>query len=129
MKLCCSNNSHADLSNVHYKAPVLIGIKKLLSTTDDIVPQKCGRKRFKDKAIELTVKFILSEDHVQSLSWGSMDKIISLTESIDLSKLQRLTTRKMMQESYKRILQNQPKQEQTVLCQISFHVLCKELTS
>ena len=44
LRLCCINNSHADLSNGHNKAQALIDIKKLMSTTDDIIPQKFSRK-------------------------------------------------------------------------------------
>ena len=100
LRLCWIKNSHADLLNGYNKAQALIDIKKFMSTTDDIIPQKFSRKRFKDKSIEDTVKFILSEDHVRTLSWGSMDKVISPNETIVLPKLQRLTTRKIMWESY-----------------------------
>ena len=96
LRLCCTKNSPADLSNGHKKAQALIDIKKLMSTTDYIIPQKFSRKRYKDESIKYAIKFILSEDHVRTLSWGSMDKVISPNETIVLPKLQRLTTRKIM---------------------------------
>ena len=129
LRLCCINNSHADLSNGHNKAQALIDIKKLMSMTDDIIPQKFSRKRYKDEAIEHAVKFILSEDHVRTLSWGSMDKFVSPTETIVLPKLQRLTTRKMMWESYTDYFKTKENKNKPCIGRTSFHILCKELTS
>ena len=70
LRLCCSNNSHVDLSNGHNKAQVLIDIKKLVSTTNAVLPQQISRKRFNDIEIEHSIKFIFSKDHIRTLSWG-----------------------------------------------------------
>ena len=127
--MCCTKNSHADISNGHNKAQALIDIKKLMSTTDDIIPQKFSRKRFKDESIEHAVKFILSEDHVRTLSWGSMDKVISPNETIVLPKLHRLITRKIMWESYMEYFKTDENKKKPCIGQTTFHMLCKELTS
>ena len=107
----------------------MIDIKKLMSTTDDIIPQQFSRKQFKDKSIEHAVKFILSEDHVRTLSWGSMDKVISPNETIVLPKLQRLTTRKIMWESYMEYCKTDENKKKLCIGRTTFHMLCNELTS
>ena len=129
LRICCTKNSHADLSNGHNKAQALIDIKKFMSTTDDIIPQQFSRKQFKDKSIEHAVKFILSEDHVRTLSWGSMDKVILPTEAIMLPKLQRLSTRKIMWELYMEYFKTDEDKKKACIGQTSFHILCKELTA
>ena len=82
LRLCCTKNSHANHLNGYNKAQALIDIKKLMSSTDDIIPQKFRMKQFKEESIEHAVKFILSEDHVRTLSWGGGYFICGLCSSM-----------------------------------------------
>ena len=88
-----------------------------------IIPQKFSRKQFKDESIEHAIKFILSEDHVRTLSWGSMDKVISPNETIVLPKLHRLTTRKIMWESYMEYFKTDEKKRNLELVEL-FSICC-----
>ena len=49
LRLCCSKNSYANLSNGHNKAQALNDIKLFMSRTDNIVPKKLRRKQFKNE--------------------------------------------------------------------------------
>jgi len=65
-----------------------------MNPEDDLVSLKVSRKRISDNTVENAVKFILSTDNIKTISWGSVDKLLSPTETIVLPKLQRITTRK-----------------------------------
>ena len=129
LRSCCLANGHANIANGHNKSQALMDLKKLMNPHEDLVTPKFSRKRTKDEAIEHAVKFILSSDNIKTTSWGSIDKLITPTETIVLPKIQRITTRKIMWESYSDSFRTESDRDKPSVGRTSFLLLCKELTS
>ena len=66
----------------------------------EITTMKFSCKRRNNQAIHHVVNFILSSENIKTTSWGSINRLISPTETIVLPEIQRITTRKIMWESY-----------------------------
>ena len=103
-------------------------IKRLMNPNKEISPMKFSRKQTSDETIHHAVNFILSSENIKSTSCGSVDKLIGPTETIVLPKIQRITTRKIMWESYVEAFNTEDNKGKPTIGRTSFLLLCKELT-
>ena len=129
LRSCCMINKHASIANGNNKKQALLDIKRLMNPNKDFTTMKFSRKRTSDEAICHAVNFILSTENVKTTSWGSVDKLITPTETIVLPKIQRITTRKIMWESYIEAFNTEDNRGKPTIGRTSFLLLCRELTS
>ena len=129
LRACYHNNDHLDISNGRSKSLALKDLKQVMNPDANLVNLKVSRKRICDDAVEDAVKFILSTDNIKTLSWGSIDKVLTPTETIVLPKLQRIKTRKIMWETYVDEFHHDSNSNKSKIGRTSFHLLCRELTS
>ena len=62
-----------------------------------------ARKSIKDSIIEDAVDFLLHKDHISTVSWGSIDCVLSKEETIVLPKISRQTSCKVLWDKYQHI--------------------------
>ena len=88
LQVCSKSNGHLDTSNGCNKSLAFKDLKKLMNPDDNLVALEFSRKWISDDTLEDVVKFILSADNIKTISWGSVDKLCTTTETIALPKLQ-----------------------------------------
>ena len=96
-----------------------------MNPNKEISPMKFSRKQTSDETIHHAVNFILSSENIKSTSCGSVDKLIGPTETIVLPKIQRITTRKIMWDSYVEAFNTEDNKGKPTIGRTSFLLLCE----